>query len=178
MENRKPPLKALLAVISIIGIAVVWFAGIQEYTLQTGVDVYLETVPVDPRDPLRWDYVVLRYAIERDDKVLDFISKNSFTQIGDTVYIGIKTENEMTMVDSVSRGKPKNWLFIRWKIDTWGWVDLWIWKYFVPEGTGREIERVRSDMQVLAVVDKYGTAKIKDLYYQWEKINPDTFTAK
>jgi len=33
-------------------------------------------------------------------------------------------------------------------------------------------------MQVLTVIDKYGTAKIKELYYDWEKIDPDTFKAE
>jgi len=54
MEDKKPPLKALFAIIWIIVIFVVWFVAIEEYTLQTGQEVYLETMPVDPRDPLRW----------------------------------------------------------------------------------------------------------------------------
>jgi hypothetical protein len=33
-------------------------------------------------------------------------------------------------------------------------------------------------MQVLIALDKYGTAKIKNLHYKGEKINPDTFIAK
>jgi len=33
-------------------------------------------------------------------------------------------------------------------------------------------------MKVLTVIDKYGTAKIKNLYYEDKIINPDTFIAK
>ena len=176
MKDKKPPLKGLIAVISIVVIAVVWFAGIQEYTIQTGEEVYLETMPVDPRDPLRWDFVVLRYAIERDEKVQDFINSNTMATIGRTIYITLKKEDNTGVVDSVSFAKPTSWLFIKWKIEKWS-IDLWIWKYFVPEGTGREIEKVRNDMKILAVIDKYGTAKIKNLHYRWEEINPDTFKA-
>jgi len=132
MKDKKPPLKGLIAVISIVVIAVVWFAGIQEYTIQTGEEVYLETMPVDPRDPLRWDFVVLRYAIERDEKVQDFINSNTMAIIGKTIYITLKKEDNTGVVDSVSFAKPTSWLFIKWKIEKWS-IDLWIWKYFVPK---------------------------------------------
>jgi len=178
MEDKKPSLKALLWVIGIIVVFVVWFVVVQEYTLQTWEEVYLETMPVDPRDPLRWDFVVLRYEIERDEKIQSFINSNTIAMVGKTIFIALKKENDIVVVDSVSLNKPKSWLFIRWKIGEWSWVDLWIWKYFVPEGTGKEIEKVRNDMQVLAVIDTYGTAKIKALYYEWNEINPDTFIAK
>lgn len=178
MEDKKPPLKALFAIIWIIVIFVVWFVAIEEYTLQTGQEVYLETMPVDPRDPLRWDYVILRYEIERDEKIQEFINTNTIAMVGKTLYISLKEEDNIGIVESVSISKPKNGLFIRWKISEWNGIDLWIWKYFVPEGTWREIEKVRSDMKVLTVIDKYGTAKIKNLYYEDKIINPDTFIAK
>ena len=39
------------------------FIAYKEYTLQTGKEVLLKTVPVDPRDLFRGDYVTLRYEI-------------------------------------------------------------------------------------------------------------------
>ena len=177
MENKKPPLKWLLTAITIIVVFVLWFIWLQEYTLQTGQEVYLETMPVDPRDPLRGDFVVLRYEIERDEKLKAFIGSNTMAMIGKTIYIKLQQKNNLVVVESVSFTKPKSWLFIRWKIWKWNSVDLWIWKYFVPEWTGREIEKVRSDMKVLAVIANYWTAKIKSLYSEDKEINPDTFVA-
>ena len=178
MEDKKPPLKALLAVIWILVVFVVWFVAIEEYTLQTGEEVYLETMPVDPRDPLRWDYVILRYEIERNEKIDEIVRINNLQQ-WDTIYMSLEQDDAWVwIISSVSISEPNLWLFIRWKIDKWNSIDLWIWKYFVPEGTGKEIEKVRNNMQVFTVIDKYGTAKIKGLYYDWEKIDPDTFKAE
>lgn len=177
MENKKPPLKWLVGAIAFIIIFVLWFIVIEEYTLQTGQEVYLETIPVDPRDPLRGDYVILRYAIERDEQVTNFISQRNLQQ-WDTLYISLVLDTtSIGSVSSVSTNQPSSWLFITWKVWSWNSLDLWIWKYFVPEWTGREIEKVRSDMQVLTLIDTYGTAKIKSLYYKGIEINPDTFVA-
>lgn len=135
-------------------------------------------MPVDPRDPLRWDYVVLRYKIEREETVTNYITNNNL-QEWDDIYISINLDSMwFATSSSVSRQQPSHWLFIKWKVSAWRSIDLWIWKYFVPEWTGKEIEKVRSDMQVLIALDKYGTAKIKNLHYKGEKINPDTFIAK
>ena len=43
------------------------FVALKEYTLRSGTEVLLETVPVDPRDLFRGDYVVLRYKISTID---------------------------------------------------------------------------------------------------------------
>lgn len=182
MENTtKPPLKALLITIAwIIAFfsVIIW---IQEYTLYTGEEIYLETAPVDPRDLLRWDYVTLRYAFENDEKVENYIIQNNLKN-GDILYISFikDTDNNWT-VSEVSETKPNSGIFIKTKVSqqSWwrSWIETGIGKYFVPEGTGRQIEQIRWDMSVLAKIDTYGTAKIIDLFYQWEKINPKTFKA-
>ena len=176
-EHKKPSLQAVIGAMIFIVLVVIWFVVSQEYTLQTGQEVYLETMPIDPRDPLRWDYVVLRYEIERDEKITDLITTRNL-QEGDDIYISLGQSTQWpAYVTSVSATPPTSWIFIAGKIGSWNSIDLWIWKYFVPEWTGREIEKVRSDMEILAVIDKYGIAKIKNLYYKWEEINPDTFVA-
>lgn len=179
--QKKPPLKALIItiiwIIAFFGV-VIW---IQEYTLYTGEEIYLETAPVDPRDLLRWDYVTLRYAFENDEIVENYILQNNI-QDGDELYISfIKDTNKLWTVSWVWETKPDSWIFIKVKMQEQSWwresLETWIWKYFVPQWTGREIERIRWDMTVLVKVDTYGTAKIVDIYYQWEKINPKTFRA-
>ena len=56
-------LKLLLLV---VGLQAAWMIGMvvrQETVLASGRTILLETVPVDPRDLLRGDYVLLRYKI-------------------------------------------------------------------------------------------------------------------
>ncbi len=182
MENTtKPPLKALLLTIAWI-IAFFWIViAIQEYTLMSWEEIFLETAPVDPRDLLRWDYVTLRYAFESDEKIENYITQNNL-QDWNTIYISfIKDTDNNGIVSQVSETKPDSGIFIKVKVQQqswWRWgLETGIGKYFVPQWTGRQIERIRWDMSVLAKIDKYGTAKIVDIYYQWEKINPKTFVA-
>jgi len=50
----------------IVSLQVAWVVGtiaVQERALRTGEIVHLETMPVDPRDLLRGDYVILNYKI-------------------------------------------------------------------------------------------------------------------
>ena len=59
-------LKFRLAFLVIVGAQVLLLLGLiadREYTLRAGVDVVLETLPIDPRSLLQGDYVVLRYEI-------------------------------------------------------------------------------------------------------------------
>src|SRR5688500_4585292 len=44
-------------------LAVLGFAGMREAAVRLGTEVILATVPVDPRDLFRGDYVVLNYEI-------------------------------------------------------------------------------------------------------------------
>ena len=59
--------------IKFFGIGVLWLVIIggfifsKQMTLLTGKEVLLKTVPVDPRDLFRGDYVVLRYDISTID---------------------------------------------------------------------------------------------------------------
>ncbi|NDK10222.1 GDYXXLXY domain-containing protein [Candidatus Gracilibacteria bacterium] len=182
MENTtKPTLKALIVtivgIIAFLGIII----GVQEYTLYSGEEIFLETAPVDPRDLLRGDYVTLRYTFENDAQVENYIIQNN-VQDGTVLYISFlkDIENKGT-VSGVSEIKPNSGIFIQTKVQEQSWwssgIETGIGKYFVPQGTGREIESIRGDMTVLAKIDKYGTAKIVDIYYQGEIINPKTFKA-
>jgi uncharacterized membrane-anchored protein len=182
MENNiKPPLKGLIFSL----IAVLWFfviaVGVNEYTLYSGEELYLETAPVDPRDLLRGDYVTLRYAFESDELIQNYITKNNI-QEGTDLYISFQRDaDNKGSVSWVSERKPNSSMFLRVQAQSQSWwrtsLSTGIWKYFVPQGTGREIERIRGDMSVRLKVDSYGTAKIVDLYYQWSKLNPKTFRA-
>lgn len=178
---QKSPLKALIITIIWI-LAFFWIViAIQEYTLISWEEIFLETAPVDPRDLLRWDYVTLRYAFESDQIVENYIIQNN-VQDWNTIYISFtKDSDNLWTVSWVSETKPDSEIFIKVKVQQQSWwrsgIETGIGKYFVPQWTGRQIERIRWDMTVLTKIDKYGTAKIVDIYYQGQKINPKTFIA-
>jgi uncharacterized membrane-anchored protein len=180
-DTKKPPLKALIITIIWMMVFFLWVIITQEYTLYSWEEIYLETVPVDPRDLLRWDYVTLRYAFENDELVENYIIQNNI-QDWTPLYISFRKDSENNgTVSSVGETKPGSWIFLQVQVKQQSWwrsgLETGIWKYFVPQWTGREIEKVWSDMKVLAKIDTYGTAKIVNLYYQWEIINPKTFRA-
>lgn len=174
-ENKKINLKVLYI---LLGSLILFFASfilINEYTLISGEKVYLKTVPVDPRDLLRGDYVILSYQIEQDDRINTLIKEENLSN-GDIVYLALnKDEEDIGTLNRVSTTKPDNELFIKGKIDTTSFgrnnLELGIGKYFIPENRGREVERLRGQLNVLVSIDKYGTAKIVDLYFNGTKID-------
>lgn len=154
-----------------------WFIAINEYVLMSWEKVYLKTIPVDPRDFLRWDYVILSYEIEHDKQTKDFIKSNELKK-WDILYFQLnKDENNLWTLENISFNKPENnKLYIKWVYnDPESWritpFDLWVWKFFVPEWRWREVERIISWIEVLVSVEKSWIAKVVDLYYKWEKID-------
>jgi uncharacterized membrane-anchored protein len=148
--------------------------------LRDGVEVTLQTRPVDPRDFLRGDYVVLGYDItqlpagplqnqptgERNPLVYVKLAPN-----GDGIYgalsvhasPGVVTSPEVLIRGRVTHGAtcgstPNVFcdrLTIRYNLES----------YFVPEGEGRKLEDLRNQrkLAVVAAVLPSGRAAIKRL---------------
>lgn len=143
----------------------------KQIILKTGKTVLLETLPVDPRDLLRGDYVVLSYKIGSPEP--DKIKKDkSFYRYDETVYVTLEQRGKYWESVSVSSEKPATGkdIFIkgrtrnshRDRIE----IIYGIESYFVPEGQGKEIElatRMGSKQKpaVEAVIDKDGNAIIR-----------------
>ena len=72
-------LAAMLILIGALGLIIQGRASI----LRSGKEVRLRTVPVDPRDLFRGDYVVLSYAIS----TVEAADSDSKFERGDTVYV-------------------------------------------------------------------------------------------
>lgn len=180
MEQKKPSLKIFFSLIAGIIAFFSIVIAIQEYTLSTWETLYLKTAPVDPRDLLRGDYVTLRYEFETNQVLKDYILSNNI-QDNTSLYVVFEKDNEnIGTVSRVSEIRPdESETFLKIKTESqWWWrtgIYTGIGKFFVPEWTGRIIERIRWDLLVEIKVDMYGTAKIVDLYYEWQKINPKTF---
>jgi uncharacterized membrane-anchored protein len=158
----------VLICLSFVAVAVGLIAS-KEMTIRTGTTILLETMPVDPRDLLRGDYVVLNYSISViNTSVLP--GQHSYKQ-GQTVYVGLENDGRYWKVVSLSSAKPGQGIFIRGKVRSFYSSRLnvvyGLESYFVPEGEGSSIERVmrgsNSSIAVEAVVDAQGNAVIKRL---------------
>jgi len=124
-------------------------------------DVKLQTIPVDPRDLLRGDFVILRYEIS------SLPIQNA--DIGDTVYVElIESTGGHWGARSAGISIDPDWdRFIRGtKVGT-SRIEYDIEAYFIPEGRGFEIERA-TDVDVIASIDNNGRAVIKEVLIDGE----------
>ncbi|WP_273725177.1 GDYXXLXY domain-containing protein [Brucella gallinifaecis] len=143
--------------------------------LRSGHEVVLQTKPVDPRDLMRGDYVILGYDITSIDRK---IIKGTPVDSSRTVYVALKSGPDG--IWHISRASfmsftdlPEDEVQIRgesnYKIpdDSDATLNMryGIERYYVPEGEGRVIEDGQRDLQITAViaVDDAGTAVIKAL---------------
>jgi len=141
------------------------FVLTQQFTLLMGKEVLLKTVPVDPRDFLRGDYVILNYEIAQ-------ISNEDFAY-NSTVYVSLNTDdNNIGYVKDISYNKPSDNLYLKGKVGGCNTilpmfrnskcVNFGIESYFVKEGTGKNLENnLRDGALVRVVIDKNGNAKVK-----------------
>ena len=155
-----------LQLLSILG-----FAAYQEIILRTGQEVVLQTVPVDPRDLFRGDFVILRYEIST-------LSSQDLCCIqglerGDTVYVRLREAASGDKWEAVAaeRQPDPDWpTYIRGKVTRSDRrdnqvtlrVEYGLESYFIPEGQGWSIERAE-DVKVRVAVSDRGAAVIKEL---------------
>lgn len=137
----------------------------------TGEDVLLKTRPVDPRDLFRGDYVILSYEINSLN-VDTLVGDNSFN-VGDTIYVDL-SENG-TYYDAIGVYKtPIDSLYIKGEVTSLRSsrisVVYGVESYFVPEGTGRQIER-QPDLDVMLAVDSRGRSAIQYVMIDGEIID-------
>lgn len=166
MMQRRPVV--FLIVVALQALSLLGFVGTREAVLRTGQEVVLATVRVDPRDLLGGDYVVLRYEIST-------LSECCF-DVGETVYVSLRQDGDVWRAADAADTPPTSdeLPYIRGRVvgSSTGRdrprgptidVEYGIESYFVPEGTGRAIERGAGTPLVVAVVDGWGNAQIKTL---------------
>jgi uncharacterized membrane-anchored protein len=154
--------------------------------LRNGVEVTLQTRPVDPRDFLRGDYVVLDYEISvvsagplKDQPSAGWAEvvyvKLAPNRAG--IHEAVSVHNDLVPVTSpeaLIRGRVVSGencgqnrtacvkLGLRYNLE----------KYFVPEGEGRKLENLRNqrELTVVAAVLPSGRAAIKRLLVDDEAV--------
>ena len=159
--------------------------------LSSPTEVVLKTTPVDPRDIFRGDYVILNYEIESLDHQKVDVAEN--LENGDDAFVLLNTTRSfatpievlseipevlqsgravirgtITYIDHQPRPVTGEAcddcpnVFISYPIDS----------YFVPEGTGTELEQYRDEraLGVIVALNDEGDAAIKGLTIEGRKI--------
>jgi uncharacterized membrane-anchored protein len=142
----------------------------EEYLATHGREILLPTLPVDPRDLFRGDYVVLRYEISRYRAPL---YRKLNLESGQTVNVSLKLDGQNWVIDEIALKKPARGLFLQGRISevqkekyqvTYG-IQYGIESYFVPEGEGKRLELLREKKKLSAAINVTpdGQAKITRL---------------
>lgn len=168
--------KLIFIVVSFLWIAVAVSLVIsKQHIIRTGKTVLLETVPVDPRDFLRGDYVILRYKISTID-LQQIQSEKSYYGRGERVYVKLEPKEKFWEARAVETKRPvsDNGVYIKARVkycyNKKLELNYGIESYFVPEGEGKDIEKNmrgnKSSVEVEALVDTSGNAIIKKVFAQ------------
>lgn len=168
-----------------------YMAAKREYIRAYGAEIWLRTAPIDPRDPLRGDFVRLRYAMStvqpRQTRGAVAAHRNDKDY---PVYAVLKTDaGGLHALDYLTGEKPSaGELFIRgyvtndWRLINWAaWngnavhVRYGIEQYFVEQGQGLAMEEklgrrdgMQLPLEMRVAVGGNGTAVIKD--YRWSEL--------
>jgi uncharacterized membrane-anchored protein len=159
--KTKTRLGFILIVLFQVLILVGW-TGYNEISLATGKEVVLQTVPVDPMDIFRGEYVQLRYTIS----TLSNIPGITTAKNGEKVYVRLEQDGEVWKAAEVGHSHDSWDEYIAGQVVSTGnsqiALEYGIEAYFVPQGKGPEIQRAR-DIKARIVINGSGQAFIKGL---------------
>lgn len=98
---------ALVILCGILGSFIIYLA----WPLLTGTTVVLATQPIDPFDPLRGQYMTIRYEIST-------ILSIPGASVGDTVYVSLhEDDSKIWRYQSASLSRPQDGIYIKGTID-------------------------------------------------------------
>ncbi|MFD2445339.1 GDYXXLXY domain-containing protein [Bacillus sp. CGMCC 1.16607] len=145
-------------------------------TLVNGEEIILQTVPVDPSDLFRGDYVTLRYEAEEVRKELvepEVVSELEKGANALKVYVLLEQKNGVYTPTKVSLNKPKNGIYLKGRLEYIGqnvdqievaYIQYSLDKYFVEDNTGLDWEKASAKGEILAKVKvNHGYAYLVDI---------------
>ena len=149
--------------------------------LSGGVAVLLRIEPVDPRDPLRGDYVTFRFS--NISSISSYYTENESFANGETIYVSLEKNGKYWTQEKASHKKPTGGIFLKGKVISGGKeghvnsltpqtnrssntlrVEYGIENYFIPEGTGINFNFTSRNASAVVMVDENGSAVLKQLY--------------
>lgn len=135
-----------------------------------GTEIKVKTEPVDPRDLLYGDYVRLSYDISRIPAGL-WKGEGDLPKRGTAVYVVLSPEpSGMMRPEAVYDKKPdaaEGQVVLKGR-SAYSWeqeisVEYGVERYYVPEGTGKELEEKADNLIARMKVAPWGQARIESL---------------
>lgn len=156
-----------LAVVMHLGVLLT-IVGMRLLMLHAGETVLLRVVPVDPRDLLRGEYVILGYEFSQiPPEGIEGLAGPPERSQGQTVYVPLVTEEDGIHWKGgrITAERPTTGTFLRGKVTGWRGVEFGIESYFVEEGEGLAYERAIQNKRLFAevAVAPDGRAALKGL---------------
>jgi uncharacterized membrane-anchored protein len=159
-----------------------WLIVDRALLIKNGKEIRLAVVPVDPRDFLRGDYVILSYPISLLKS--DEIAGGDAMRWGDTAYVSLAETAEGWQATAIGPVPPESGIFLKGLVESSYErqdckvkapcndirVAYNLEQFFVPEGQGRDLETLRNDQRMsvdVAVADN-GRAALKRLLVDGE----------
>ena len=160
--------KAFFTLVALQALIVIGLSAYHGYQRASGVLILLETAPVDPRDYLRGDYVILSYKISTLRSNLFATPMAAHEANGQPVYVTLEKKDRFHEVVGASTSRPgplpgqvvlvgtlrQNWS------QTDVRVDYGLERYYVAEGTGNPVRQ----MTVEVSVPSSGRGIIREVY--------------
>jgi uncharacterized membrane-anchored protein len=168
-------MKTKLALIAVVVAQVVFllaWAGYHEFVLQTAPVVKIKVRPVDPRDLLRGDYMILRYDISEHAAPAGWVGPTAEVWVGLRDVEGIHRIDEISPASERPRDDARLWVHATAEGSapsggeaTMVTLTYGIEHFFVPEGRGTP----RFDrLEVEASVSPLGRLQLKRVWLDGE----------
>ncbi len=176
----KPPIRFALAVLAVCLLqtaALAYMVLGRAAILRDGQEVMLRTAPVDPRDLLRGDYVIMGYEVSTVPAAA-FTGEMPKARGRERLWVRLAPgEDGISAIREAAYAplppEPGTVVMRSLPFDYWPSdspqdrrADYGIERYYVPEGEGRRLEDMR-DQQALTVAVRVaadGTAQLRGLY--------------
>ena len=162
--------KKLLA-LGLLFLILIGFGSIHLVAENYGKSLYLETVPYDPVDLFRGDYVNLQYEIENLD--MDLVDKSMYEKVNesgniyykihdDAGYLIYEEDSNPLKAISLVPDRPSGSNYIKAKlfyIDEYAKkarLSIGLNRFYVPEGTGTKLENLSRQGRLVVEIKKLG----------------------
>ena len=160
--------KAFLTLVALQALTLISLAAFHGYERANGVLILLETRPVDPRDLLRGDYVILNYKISTLGTNLLSPPLPVHEATGQVVFVTLEKKDrfhEVVTASLVRRIPQPGQVVLAGHVrQSWSEaevrVDYGLERYYVAEGTGNPV----GTLTVEVSVPKSGRGIIREVY--------------
>ncbi len=171
--NLKALEKNKILAIGLLFAVLIGFGGVYFITETFGKSLYLEIDPYDPVDLFRGDYVNLQYKIETIN--MDLVDKTMYEEVKEAgngiSYLNIKNSTGYIVYEEYSNplkvtafvpDRPKGSNYIKAKFlyindyNNEARLNIGLNRFYVPEGTGYELENMSREDRLVVEVKKLG----------------------